>query len=426
MVQTTMLNINDVKLNPNNPRIIKDDKFRKLVRSIREFPQMLEIRPIVVNDDMIILGGNMRLKACRDAGLKEIPVIKISELTEDQQREFIIKDNVGYGEWDFEQLNLEWDTTKLQDWGLDLPEFNLPAEDTQVIAHQRLADRFIVPPFSVLNAREGEWQERKRAWKELIGDVGQAREHVEAYSNQNWEGKEYGGEGLSNVSILDPVLSEIINLWFGLPQAKIYDPFAGDTVFGYVSTYLGNTFTGIELRQEQVDFNNNRLKGMNATYKCDDGRNILSHIDKDSQDLLFSCPPYYDLEVYSDLDNDASNQESYEDFLQILDTAFTNAIQCLKDNRFAVVVCGDVRDKKGNYYRFPDHIKEMFVKNNMSLYNELVLIDPVGNLQLRVGQYMKNRKIGKCHQNVLVFYKGDPQQIKHIYPKIGDYESTDV
>jgi DNA modification methylase len=426
MVQTTMLSINDVKLNPNNPRVIKDDKFRKLVRSIREFPQMLEIRPIVVNDDMIILGGNMRLKACRDAGLKEIPVIKVSDLTEDQQREFIIKDNVGYGEWDFEQLNLEWDVTKLQDWGLDLPEFDLPAEDSQVVAHQKLSDIYIVPPFSVLNARDGEWQDRKKTWKDLIGDVGQAREHVEAYSNQNWEGKEYGGEGLSNVSILDPVLSEVITRWFALPECKIFDCFAGDTVFGYVSSYLGNTFTGIELRQEQVDFNNNRLRGMNATYKCDDGRNVLSHIEEKSQDLLFSCPPYYDLEVYSELDNDASNQESYEDFLQILDTAFGNAIQCLKDNRFAVIVCGDIRDKKGNYYRFPDHIKEMFVKKGMSLYNELVLVDPVGNLQLRVGQYMKNRKIGKCHQNVLVFYKGDPQQIKHIYPKLGQYESTDV
>jgi DNA modification methylase len=114
--------ISAVKSNPNNPRVIKDDKFDKLVQSIKDFPQMLEIRPIVVNDDMIVLGGNMRLKACREAGLKEVPIIKASDLTEEQQREFIIKDNVGFGEWDWEQLK-EWDGEELEAWGLDVPDF---------------------------------------------------------------------------------------------------------------------------------------------------------------------------------------------------------------------------------------------------------------------------------------------------------------
>lgn len=114
--------ISEVKPNPNNPRIIKDDKFRKLVKSIQEFPEMLEIRPIVVNQDMIVLGGNMRLKACKEAGLKEVPIIYADNLTEDQQREFIIKDNVSGGEWDWEVLANEWDTELLDDWGLDLPE----------------------------------------------------------------------------------------------------------------------------------------------------------------------------------------------------------------------------------------------------------------------------------------------------------------
>ena len=117
------IKINEIKPNPNNPRLIKDDKFKKLVKSIQDFPQMLEIRPIVVNDDMIVLGGNMRLKACKEAGLKELPVIKASELTEDQQREFIIKDNVGFGEWEWEDLANNWDAEQLTDWGLDIPDF---------------------------------------------------------------------------------------------------------------------------------------------------------------------------------------------------------------------------------------------------------------------------------------------------------------
>ena len=116
--------ISEVKLNPNNPRLIKDDKFKKLVQSIKDFPEMLNIRPIVVNKDMIILGGNMRYKACKEAGLKEIPII-ITDLSEDKQREFLIKDNTSGGEWDWQVLANEWDAEELDAWGLDLPiDFN--------------------------------------------------------------------------------------------------------------------------------------------------------------------------------------------------------------------------------------------------------------------------------------------------------------
>lgn len=118
-----VVKVGEIKPNPNNPRVIKDDKFKKLVKSIQEFPQMLNIRPIVVNDDMIVLGGNMRLKACKEAGIKEIPIIKASELTEEQQREFIIKDNIGFGEWDWEMIANEWDAEQLTDWGMDIPDF---------------------------------------------------------------------------------------------------------------------------------------------------------------------------------------------------------------------------------------------------------------------------------------------------------------
>ena len=120
--------INAIKSNPNNPRLIKDDKFHKLVKSIKEFPQMLELRPIVVNDEMVILGGNMRHKACIEAGLKEVTIVKAKDLTEEQQKEFIIKDNVGFGEWDWDILANEWDAESLEEWGLDLPGFDLNAD----------------------------------------------------------------------------------------------------------------------------------------------------------------------------------------------------------------------------------------------------------------------------------------------------------
>lgn len=123
------IEISKVKPNPNNPRIIKDDKFLKLVKSIKEFPEMLNLRPIVVNDDMVVLGGNMRLKACKEAGLKKVPVIVASKLSAEKQREFIIKDNVGFGEWDWEMIANEWDTDELSDWGLDVPaDFEIEIE----------------------------------------------------------------------------------------------------------------------------------------------------------------------------------------------------------------------------------------------------------------------------------------------------------
>ena len=119
-MKTETIDITKIKSNLNNPRVIKDEKFKKLVQSIKEFPKMLSIRPIVVNEEMIVLGGNMRLKACIEAGLKNVPVIKITDMTIEEQNEFIIKDNVGFGEWNWDNLANEWDSQTLSDWGLDV------------------------------------------------------------------------------------------------------------------------------------------------------------------------------------------------------------------------------------------------------------------------------------------------------------------
>lgn len=183
MIQT--VKISEVKANPNNPRLIKDDKFKKLVKSIQEFPQMLELRPIVVNDDMIVLGGNMRLKACKEAGLKEVSIIKASDLTDEQQREFIIKDNVGFGEWDWDQLANEWDADKLDDWGLDLPGFDLNAD--------KLGEEFTLPdgdkaPFQQMTFTLAD--EQAEQIKNAIADIKQMEEYkyAETMGNENSNG----------------------------------------------------------------------------------------------------------------------------------------------------------------------------------------------------------------------------------------------
>jgi hypothetical protein len=136
------IQISKVKSNPNNPRVIKDDQFYKLVKSIKKFPQMMEIRPIVVNDDMVVLGGNMRLRACQHIGLKEIPIIRASELTEEQQKEFVIKDNVSHGEWDWDALGNEFEADDLIDWGI---EVKFDDDDNDEKTEKESKEDFFVP-----------------------------------------------------------------------------------------------------------------------------------------------------------------------------------------------------------------------------------------------------------------------------------------
>lgn len=176
--------ITEVKTNPNNPRLIKDDKFKKLVKSIKEFPQMLELRPIVVNDDMVVLGGNMRLKACKEAGLKEVPIIKASDLTDEQQKEFIVKDNVGFGEWDWDVLANEWDSVQLEDWGID---------NWQNMDDIETSDAFTLPdgdkaPFQQQTYTLADAQAEQV--KNAIADIKKTEEYkyVETFGNENSNG----------------------------------------------------------------------------------------------------------------------------------------------------------------------------------------------------------------------------------------------
>jgi ParB-like chromosome segregation protein Spo0J len=159
------VDIRQVRSNPDNPRFIKGDKFEKLVKSIREFPQMLELRPIVVNKDMVVLGGNMRLKACEEAGIEQVPIIFADNLTEEQQKEFIIKDNSSFGEWDWDLLANEWNTDQLADWGLDIPNFDI---DNEVEDEKDLSDQ-LEQSFKIEIDLESE-EEQEKMYNQLIAD----------------------------------------------------------------------------------------------------------------------------------------------------------------------------------------------------------------------------------------------------------------
>jgi DNA modification methylase len=439
-MNSILTKISDIKLNPNNPRLIKDDKFKKLVQSIKDFPEMLNIRPIVVNNDMVILGGNMRFKACKEAGLKEIPVIIASDLTEEQQREFLIKDNVSGGEWDFDMLANEWDVNDLEEWGLDIPNFETETDEIleETEKSKKLSDRFIIPPFSVLDTKQGAWQQRKNYWLSL-GIKSEIGRKEADYKKTDGISKRVEGGGFSinadeynggNVeagrgnSIFDPVLCELAYQWFNIPKGNILDPFAGGSVRGIVAAKLGFQYLGNDLRNEQI--NANRLNATEVlkeselypTWTCGDSLNIDTIAKDYKADMIFSCPPYADLEVYSDAKEDISNMP-YKEFLSIYKEIIRKSCEMLKEDRFAVFVVGDVRDKKGFYQNFVSDTIQSFIESNVLFYNEMILVNSIGSLALRAGrQFSAGRKVGKQHQNVLVFYKGNPKNIKANYPEL--------
>jgi ParB-like chromosome segregation protein Spo0J len=176
--------LSEVKLNPNNPRLIKDDNFKKLVQSIKDFPEMLDIRPIVVNADMVILGGNMRFKACKEAGLKEIPIIIADNLTEEQQREFLIKDNVSGGEWDWSLLN-DWDSEQLEEWGLEVIGFDLESDELGTDFSLADGDK---APFQQMTFTLAD--EQAEQIKNAISDIKETEEYkyAETMGNENSNG----------------------------------------------------------------------------------------------------------------------------------------------------------------------------------------------------------------------------------------------
>lgn len=306
--------------------------------------------------------------------------------------------------------------------------FNLFGE--QITDKKKLKDWFIVPPFSILNSTSKEWQQKKKKWMLKINDKAQVRKNTlsrcgHKEGSKNWQFMAIKGD---TTSILDPVLCEILLSWFTEDGFNSFDPFAGDAVFGFVSAYKNRPFEGIELRKEQVEFNQNLidLHGLNGNYICDTSENIDNYIDDNSKDFIFSCPPYADLEIYSDLENDLSNMP-YDKFFETIEKILVKTANKLKENRFYCIVIGEVRHKNtGVYLGIVPKLITMLTNAGLYYYNEIILQTPIGNLHMRAGSYMNiTRKIGKMHQNILIFYKGNPNNIKKHFKKLKD-DSTDL
>lgn len=283
----------------------------------------------------------------------------------------------------------------------------------EIVFDELLRDKFIEPPFSILDTKSASWQKRKRVWisRGLKSEIGRSSTAINSGTdmyrdiskNKNYDNKD------NYVSVFDPALCEVVYRWFCKDNGKILDPFAGGSVRGIVANYLGYQYTGIDIRQEQID--SNREQGLNIldvnnqpNWYVGDSNELLDSQWNNEFDLVFSCPPYADLEVYSDLEGDISNKP-YAEFLSLYESIIGKSCKLLKGGGYACFVVGEVRDKNGYYIGFvPDTIRA-FEKCGMRFYNEAILLNPVASASMRANGNMKTEKLVKIHQNVLVFKK---------------------
>ncbi len=266
-----------------------------------------------------------------------------------------------------------------------------------------LRDRFIEPPFSVLDSKSGNWQRRKRQWKTL-GIKSEVGRESKAFNTKNSFLKSLPPD----TSIFDPALCEVLYHWFCDPNGHILDPFAGGSVRGIVAHYLNYKYTGIDIRPEQIKSNYEQSKEILDTnnqpiYHIGDSNKTLDTLN-DKYDFVFSCPPYADLEVYSDIDGDISNM-NYNDFMIAYKSIIKKSCDLLKVGKFACFVVGEVRDKNGNYYGFVPDTINAFKSCGMNFYNDGILLNSLASGPIRAVNNMKSKKLVKLHQNILIFKK---------------------
>lgn len=281
-----------------------------------------------------------------------------------------------------------------------------------------IAEKFIIPPFSILDTRQQAWRERKNAWLS-IGIKGELGRDAKTFKIHKWMeekggGKRNDGDG---TSIFDPVLCELVYTWFCPKGGKILDPFAGGSVRGIVSSYLGYRYWGCDLNTQQIESNYSQFQNIlinNPGISTPVWINGDSEKELDSaeeSDLIFSCPPYGNLEKYTDLEEDLSNMD-YEQFNVKYDSIIKKSILKLKNNRFAIFVVQDFRDKNGFYNTLCKDTIDIFHKNRVFLYNKAILINSCGSLPIRISsQFENSKKLGMMHQEVLIFYKGNIKTI---------------
>ena len=416
-----------LKENPNNPNTHPEEQLKLLADIIKQTGWRAPIT--VSNRSGYVVKGHGRLKAAKLAGFEKVPVEFQNYSSNEEELSDMIADNkiAEFSMLDKKVIaelfeNYEFTEDEIILTGYKPEEFNeiydaFDENENSNIIKSNLKELFIAPPFSIFKANGGDWQKRKNAWIELglRSEIGR-KKTFESLQKLHEKRLDITENMLKNsykagVSIFDPVLCEIVYSWFSKENDIILDPFAGGSVRGIIASKLKRYYKGIELRPEQVGANIENAKELCNEYFPDwiigDSNKILDTMDNSSCNMLLSCPPYVNLEVYSDDPDDISNMD-FTRFINVYTEIIHKSYLKLKDNSFAVWVVGEVRDKNGNYYNFIGETIKAFLNAGFKYYNEIILETPVGTAALRAANGFKNsRKICKIHQNVLVFLKGD-------------------
>lgn len=413
--------VSQLKEYENNPRH-NEAAVDKVAASIKEFGFKV---PIVIDENNIIIAGHTRLKAAKQLGIEKVPCIVASDLSPEQIKAFRITDNKTseFAEWNMEML--EQELSELQQMDFDMGKFGFDDFESEQLEKTyddfekgKLTSRFLIPPFSVLDTRQGYWQERKKYWQQILS---------------SGEGRDEGllGDGLkrlaqiqksslSGTSIFDPVLCEVLVNWFCPINGNVIDCFAGSNVRGVVTEYTDRRYVGCDLSKGQIEANENSLLRINQIQGFENINPVwingdsaeINMLANGEYDFMLTCPPYADLEVYSDNEKDISNM-NYDNFAAAYTKIIKNTVSMLKENAFAAIVVGSVRDKKGNIRSFIRDTIKAFEAAGMVLYNEMILIECIGTAAIRAGkQFSAKRKTVKTHQNILIFLKGEPQKIE--------------
>lgn len=512
-----LIDIQQISTYAKNAKIHSESQIAKLVASLKEFGWTF---PILTDENNEIIAGHGRLLAAQrifqnswkifnwDDNSK-IPVLQKTDLSATQKKAYRILDNkvAEFSGWDNELLALELNELQTKNnfnveiIGFDENEINNLT--TQFLQHfqnenknenenennneynlienelnqnnyenstqtqeqrlvETLAEKFMVAPFTIFDAKKGWWAERKRQWIAYGLKSEEGRDENLCYSQtcqspeilqlMTEETQRLGldkkislehflelhpelkNSAMQGTSIFDPVLCEVVYRWFAKKDYLILDPFAGGSVRGIVAAKLQRHYIGVDIRQEQITENKKQWQIITQTHNngqyiplwlCGDSNNI-NELCKDYQnqvDFIFSCPPYANLEVYSNDPNDISNMP-YDKFLQVYRSIIKKSVSLLKQNRFACFVVGNLRDKKsGNYYDLVGDTIQAFADAGMHYYNEAVLLTPLGSAVMRAKrQFLASRKLTKVHQNVLFFIKGDA---KIATAELGEVEVCD-
>jgi len=383
-------------------------------------------------DMQTILGGNMRLLAMKELKWAKVSVSVVFPVDEKDAIEIALEDNDRFGKYVMSQV-----IELVQEFHIDT-RINVESK-IQTIADimneegeeiRNRAEDFGVPPFSVLDTRQGYWQERKRNWisKGIKSEIGRDEFYSGLGDLQNKKNASIKGNFNASTSIFVPVLCEIMYKWFNVEMGEILDPFAGGSVRGVVACMLGYKYTGIDLSARQIEENNKQAEAIGVTpnYIIGDSNLMIEKLPDNYCDMVFTCPPYEDLEVYSKDSDDLSNM-NHEEFNRAYFSIIEKTYKKLKDNSFAVIVVGEARSKAGSYYNFVGNTIQAFISAGYKYYNEIILVNAVGTLPFRAGRIMnKSRKVGKVHQNVLVFYKGVMSEIASKYGSIAGISAIDL